>query len=115
MTPMEVIDIARDALWVMMKIGAPAMAVALIIGLAISLFQALTQIQEQTLTFVPKIITIFAVLMVVLPFMFETLEDYYKELMERVANPDLVADIVIETDTTKEVTPKALKPPLENR
>lgn len=114
MTPMEVIDIARDALWVLLKIGAPTMAVALIVGLLISLFQALTQIQEQTLTFVPKIIAIFFTLMLVLPFMFDGLHDYFDDMMERIANPDLVADIPIETDATKDAKPKTLKPTSEN-
>ncbi len=115
MTPMEVIDIAREALWVLLKIGAPTMAVALIIGLMISLFQALTQIQEQTLTFVPKVIAIFFTLMLVLPFMFDGLHDHFDELMARIANPEAVADIPIETDTNKQAAPKTLKPSSENQ
>lgn len=106
MTPLEVIDISRDALWVLIKIGAPVMLVALIVGLIIALFQALTQIQEMTLTFVPKIIAIFFVLMLSLPFMFQTLEDFNEELMARIADPDRVADIPIVTDKDKRVTPK---------
>ena len=65
----EVLDIARDAIFVMLKIGAPIMAVALLIGLAISLIQALTQIQEMTLSFVPKLLVMFASLLLLLPFM----------------------------------------------
>lgn len=106
MTPLEAIDISRDALWVLLKIGAPVMLTALIVGLIIALFQALTQIQEMTLTFVPKIIAIFFVLMLALPFMFQTLEDYYQELMARVSDPDRVADIPIQTDKNKPVAPK---------
>ncbi|MEM7617727.1 MAG: flagellar biosynthetic protein FliQ, partial [Pseudomonadota bacterium] len=52
----QILEIGQDAMWVMMKISVPIMLVALIVGLIISLFQALTQIQEMTLTFVPKII-----------------------------------------------------------
>ena len=98
MTPLEVIDIARDALWTLIKIGAPAMGIALVVGLIIALFQALTQIQEMTLTFVPKIIAIFFTLMLVLPYMFETLKDFNEELMNRIGNPDRVADIDIQLD-----------------
>ena len=98
MTPLEVIDIARDALWTLIKIGAPEMGIALVVGLIIALFQALTQIQEMTLTFVPKIIAIFFTLMLVLPYMFETLKDFNEELMNRIGNPDRVADIDIQLD-----------------
>jgi|GEM_PF-136353 len=96
MTPLEVIDIGRDALWLLIKVSAPLMIVALIVGLSISLIQALTQIQEQTLTFVPKIVAIFFTLMLVLPYMFESVKDYTIELMDRIADPERVADIPIE-------------------
>lgn len=96
MTPLEVIDIGRDALWVLIKVAAPIMSVALIVGLIIALFQALTQIQEMTLTFVPKIIAIFFVLMMVLPYMFTKLSDFHEDLMDRIVDPSLVADIPIE-------------------
>ena len=68
MTPVETIDFAREAIWVLLEIAAPAMLTALIVGLAIGLLQALTQIQEMTLVFVPKIIAIFMVLLIALPF-----------------------------------------------
>ena len=55
----DVIDVAQDALWVLIKVAGPVMIVALVVGLFISMFQALTQIQEITLTFVPKIVAIF--------------------------------------------------------
>lgn len=106
MTPLEVIDISRDALWVLIKIGAPTMLVALIVGLIIALFQALTQIQEMTLTFVPKIIAIFFVLMLALPWMFQTLEDFNEELMARIVDPDRVADIPIEVNEDRRVAPE---------
>ena len=76
MTEIEVIDIAKDALWVLLIAGAPVMAIAMGVGLIIALFQALTQIQEMTLTFVPKIIAVFLGLMIFLPFMLETLETF---------------------------------------
>ena len=59
----EALDLAREAIFVALKIGAPIMLIALLVGLVISLFQALTQIQEMTLAFVPKIIVIFFAIM----------------------------------------------------
>ena len=55
-TPNDAIDIGRDAIIVSLKLGGPIMLLALIVGIVISLFQALTQIQETTLTFVPKLL-----------------------------------------------------------
>ena len=59
MTTEVVIDIAREALWLIIKCSAPLLLVSLIVGLIISIFQTVTSIQEQTLTFVPKILSIF--------------------------------------------------------
>lgn len=59
----EVITVARDTLWVILKTAMPLLLVSLIIGLIVSLFQTLTSIQEQTLTFVPKLLAIFLALM----------------------------------------------------
>ncbi len=84
----EVLDIGRDALYILLKMSAPVMIVSLVVGLIVALFQALTQIQEMTLTFVPKIIAIFLTLMVALPYMGSTLGDFYEELMERAARPE---------------------------
>ena len=69
MTGPEVLDIARQAIWVMLEASAPMMAVALLVGLVIALLQALTQVQEMTLVFVPKIVAIFITLLIALPFM----------------------------------------------
>jgi len=76
MTPAETIDFAREAIWVLLEIAAPAMLTALIVGLAIGLLQALTQIQEMTLVFVPKILAIFAAMLLLLPFMADALNSY---------------------------------------
>ena len=57
-----VIDIAREALWLIIKCSAPLLIVSLVVGLVISIFQTVTSIQEQTLTFVPKILSIFITL-----------------------------------------------------
>ena len=98
MTPLEVIDIGRDALWTLIKVATPIMLVALLVGLVIALFQALTQIQEMTLTFVPKIIAIFFTMMVVLPFMFTKMSDFNERLMEKIVDQSNIADIPIELE-----------------
>lgn len=80
----DVLDIAQEAIWVLIKVSSPVMFVALFVGLSIALFQALTQIQEMTLTFVPKIIAIFISLFVFLPFMGQTLSDFMQMIAERI-------------------------------
>ena len=86
MTPLDFLDVARDGLIVMLKIGAPVMLVALIVGLIISLFQALTQIQEMTLAFVPKILLIFVSLIIFLPFMMATMTGFSERLFDRMVS-----------------------------
>ena len=68
MNPVDTIDFARTAILTLLEIIAPCMMTALVVGLAIGLLQALTQIQEQTLVFVPKIVAVFIVLLIALPF-----------------------------------------------
>ena len=84
----QVVDIGREALWVLVKVSAPLMLTALIVGLIVSLFQALTQIQEMTLTFVPKILAMFMMLILVMPFMLQSLIDYNNELYTLISNID---------------------------
>ena len=84
MTPSDAMIVAREAIFVTLKLGAPAMLLALVVGLLISFFQAITQIQEATLTFVPKMIVILLSLLLLLPFMLQTLSDFTQGLMERV-------------------------------
>ena len=79
----EAIEIGRETIYVMLKIGAPVMLLALVVGLAIALFQALTSIQEMTLTFVPKIIVIFVGIMLMLPFMLSSLTTFSQGLFDR--------------------------------
>ena len=79
----EAIEIGRETIWIMLKIGAPVMLLALAVGLAIALFQALTSIQEMTLTFVPKIIVIFVGVMLMLPFMLSSLTTFSQGLFDR--------------------------------
>ena len=73
MTGPEVLDVARDAIWTIVLVSSPLMVVGLVVGVAISLVQALTQIQEMTLVFVPKIIAIFITMVLALPFMADAL------------------------------------------
>ena len=82
MTGLDVLDIARDGIWVMIIVAAPMMIVGLLVGVVIALFQALTQIQEMTLVFVPKIIAIFVAMLIALPFMGATMAGF----MNRVAD-----------------------------
>lgn len=84
MSGTEVLDIARDGIWVMVIISAPMMIVGLLVGLVIALFQALTQIQEQTLVFVPKIVAIFVTMLVALPFMGATIGNYMVRLADMI-------------------------------
>ena len=83
MTPTDVLELSRESVWVTLKVGGPILIIALVVGLSISLVQALTQIQEMTLSFVPKIIAIFVALVLLLPFMLTTLIDFTRELMDR--------------------------------
>jgi flagellar biosynthetic protein FliQ len=77
------LEVGRDAVIVTLKLGAPLMVIALLIGLVISLFQALTQIQEVTLTFVPKIIVVFISMLLLAPFMLHTLIDFTERIMQQ--------------------------------
>jgi flagellar biosynthetic protein FliQ len=85
MTSGAILDVARDGIIVFLKTGGPLMMVALGVGLAVSLFQALTQIQEQTLVFVPKIVAVFAALLLFLPFMGDALAGYMGRITARIA------------------------------
>ncbi|HVM86200.1 MAG TPA: flagellar biosynthesis protein FliQ [Candidatus Binatia bacterium] len=78
------LEVSRDAVIVVLKIGAPIMLISLVVGLIISLFQALTQIQEVTLTFVPKILLVFVSLLLLAPFMLHVLTDFTEQLMQRI-------------------------------
>lgn len=83
MNEVQVIEVGQQALYVTLKIAAPIMILGLASGLVIALFQALTTIQEMTLTFVPKIVVIFIATVIFLPFMITTLLDFSRELFER--------------------------------
>ena len=78
-----VIEIGTEAMWVILKVSGPIMMAGLGIGLIIALFQALTTIQEMTLTFVPKILVIFATVIIMLPYMLANLTEFTISLFER--------------------------------
>lgn len=86
MTELEVVEIMKEAIFVLIKVSAPALLAALVVGLLISLFQALTQIQEMTLTFVPKILAIFLVLIISMPFMMRSVNEFTVSLMDRIVS-----------------------------
>lgn len=84
MTEAEVIEICRTAILVMLKIVGPVLLVGLVVGVLISLFQTMTQIQEMTLTFIPKMVLVFAVTIWLFPFMMSTLGGFTKTLTDRI-------------------------------
>ena len=84
MNELDFIEISREGLIVMLKIGSPILLIALITGLSISLIQALTQIQEMTLAFVPKILVIFVSLLIFMPFMMSTLTGFSHRMFDRI-------------------------------
>ena len=85
MTGAETLDVARDAIWTIVVVSSPLMVIGLVVGVVVSLFQALTQIQEMTLVFVPKILAIFVAMLVALPFMADSLQGYMTRLAARIA------------------------------
>jgi flagellar biosynthesis protein FliQ len=84
MTDSTILDIAMQTMLVTMKLSAPILVTALVIGFAISLFQAMTQIQEFTLAFVPKVVGIGVALIVSGNWMLHTLIDFTVDLFERI-------------------------------
>lgn len=79
----EVIETAREAIMLSIQIGAPTLIVGLVVGVSVALLQALTQIQEMTLVFVPKILAIMLALFIFLPSMMKTLAVFMEALMDR--------------------------------
>jgi len=84
MTGPETLDVARAAIWTIVVVSSPLMVVGLLVGVGISLIQALTQIQEQTLVFVPKILAIFVTLLLALPFMADALPGHMMRISSRI-------------------------------
>jgi flagellar biosynthetic protein FliQ len=73
-------NVASDALWTIIITASPLLLISMVVGLVISIFQTITSIQEQTLTFVPKILTIFIGLMIFGSFILNTIVDFMQEL-----------------------------------
>ncbi len=80
MTEGQVLDIIRDSIYTLLMVALPLLLVSLCIGLAISIFQTVTSIQEQTLTFIPKIVGVFTALIIVGPWMLSVLTEYINKL-----------------------------------
>jgi flagellar biosynthetic protein FliQ len=89
MTPESVMSIGSQAIHVSLLLGAPLLLVALVVGLVISIFQAATQINEATLSFIPKLLAVFAVLVIAGPWMLGQMLDYMRTLFSSI--PQLVA------------------------
>ncbi len=86
MTGQEVLDIAREAIWTIVIVGWPVMIIGLLVGVVIGLLQAVTQIQEATLVYVPKIIAIFVVLLLAFPYMGSVMDGYMNRIMDRIVS-----------------------------
>jgi flagellar biosynthesis protein FliQ len=89
MTPETITTIGQHALWVTMLVGAPLLLSALAVGLLVGMFQAATQINEMTMSFIPKLLVIVAALVIAGPWMLGVLVDYTRQLMEQI--PSLVS------------------------
>lgn len=86
MTEIEVIEVGREAIVTILYAAGPLMLVALGVGLSVSLFQALTQIQEMTLAFVPKILAIFGASIMMAPFVISTLDGLARSMFDRIVS-----------------------------
>ena len=84
MTGPEVLDVAKDAILTLVVVSSPLMLVGLAVGVAISLFQALTQIQEMTLVFVPKILAIFVAMLLAVSFLADALQGHMARSASRI-------------------------------
>lgn len=80
MTEEAVLDIASEALWTIIIVSAPLLLISLVVGLIVSIFQAVTSIQEQTLTFIPKILSIFIAIMIFGSFIINTVVEFMERL-----------------------------------
>lgn len=88
MTPETISNVAQDTVLIGLKLMGPILIASLVVGLLVSMFQAATSIQEQTLTFIPKLAAIIAVLMIAGPGMLQMLIDYFQDLMRDI--PSLI-------------------------
>ena len=86
MTPESIMSMGHQAILVTLMVAAPMLLVALVIGLVVSIFQAATQINEATLSFIPKLIGIFATLVLAGPWMLTELTDYLRSVLTNIPN-----------------------------
>lgn len=86
MNEVEILDISREAVFTLLKVVTPVLLVALFVGLIIGIFQALTQIQEMTLAFVPKIICVFLTIIILFPFMVNQMRLLSESLFDKIAS-----------------------------
>jgi flagellar biosynthesis protein FliQ len=84
-----IVDLARNAIMMALLVAGPMLVVAVIVGLTVSILQAVTQIQEQTLTFVPKLVAVSAVFLLALPWILQLLVKYTTELFRSL--PSLIS------------------------
>jgi len=87
MTGGETLDLAREAMWVLVVVAGPVMLIGLVVGVVIGILQALTQIQESTLVFVPKILSIFAAVILLLPFMAASMSGLMTTIIQHIVAP----------------------------
>jgi flagellar biosynthetic protein FliQ len=86
MNSAEVLDVGRDAIWLTLQLCAPVLIVGLLVGVGIGLLQALTQVQEATLVYAPKIVAIFVSLLIFLPLMGALLNGFMRHIAARIAS-----------------------------
>jgi flagellar biosynthetic protein FliQ len=87
MNGLEAIDVSRSALILTLKISAPLLLTALLVGVAVSLLQALTQVQEFTLSFIPKILSLLLLLFLLLPFYGDLFSVFTQMLFDKITHP----------------------------
>ena len=85
MSGAEVLDVGRDAIWLTIQLCAPVLIVGLVVGVGVGLMQALTQIQEATLVYAPKIVAIFLSLLLFLPLMGALMNGFMRQIAARIA------------------------------
>ncbi|CAG7594105.1 MAG: flagellar biosynthetic protein FliQ [Candidatus Midichloria sp.] len=86
MEPEAVIDITKEALFVLLKVSLPLLLVALVVGSLVSLVQALTQIQEPTLTFVPKLVVLMFTMLIMIPYIGHVMSSFFERISSLIIN-----------------------------
>ena len=85
MSGAEVLDVGRDAIWLTIQLSLPVLLVGIVVGVGIGLLQALTQVQEATLVYAPKIVAVFVTLLIFLPLMGALLNGFMGQIAARIA------------------------------